>query len=120
MAIHRRLNTLAFLVCVLCFRLTVSQDGWFGPNKEFKCHCEYSCSSDGTCLGNGKCARGWFGLKCQHQDLTVLENTILSPNNDVLTDRDDNTCLSPTVKTITVTFNRTYVFTWLSLTVEDP
>ncbi|XP_055884514.1 uncharacterized protein LOC106056033 [Biomphalaria glabrata] len=109
-------NTPAFLVCLLCFEAAIAQDGWFGPNKEFRCHCESSCSSDGTCLGNGKCARGWFGLKCQHQDLTVLENTILSPNNNVLTDRDDSTCLS---QPVTVTFNRTYVLTWLRLVVKD-
>ncbi|KAI8773638.1 multiple epidermal growth factor domains protein 11, partial [Biomphalaria glabrata] len=50
-------------------------------------------------------------------DLTVLENSILLPNDNVLTDRDDTTCLS---QPVTVTFNRTYVFTWLRLTVKDP
>ncbi|KAI8773634.1 hypothetical protein BgiBS90_026052, partial [Biomphalaria glabrata] len=93
---------------------------WFGANNVFKCHCDSGCNLDGTCLNSGTCARGWFGLKCQHQDLTVLENTMLSTNNNVLTDRDDNTCLSDTDQSITVTFNRTYVFTWLRLTVKDP
>ncbi|KAK6991351.1 hypothetical protein BgiMline_014722, partial [Biomphalaria glabrata] len=49
-------------------------------------------------------------------DLTVLDGTILSPNNDILTDRNDSTCLS---QPVTVNFNRTYVFTWLRLTVKD-
>ncbi|KAI8773637.1 multiple epidermal growth factor domains 10 [Biomphalaria glabrata] len=114
MDLHR--NTPAFIVCLLCFQVAISQDGWFGPNNVFKCRCDPGCNLDGTCLNSGKCARGWFGLKCQHQDLTVLENTILSPNNNVLTDRDDTTCLS---QPVTVTFNRTYVLTWLRLVVKD-
>uniref|UniRef100_A0A2C9LZP6 Fucolectin tachylectin-4 pentraxin-1 domain-containing protein n=1 Tax=Biomphalaria glabrata TaxID=6526 RepID=A0A2C9LZP6_BIOGL len=54
------------------------------------------------------------------EDLTLLENTIISPNIDLLTDRDDTTCLNVSIQTINITFNITYVFTWIRLTVKDP
>uniref|UniRef100_A0A2C9L2J5 Fucolectin tachylectin-4 pentraxin-1 domain-containing protein n=1 Tax=Biomphalaria glabrata TaxID=6526 RepID=A0A2C9L2J5_BIOGL len=119
MATHCEGAICVCVVCILCFQTVESQEGWFGPNKEFKCHCESNCSSDGTCLGNGKCARGWFGLKCQHQDLTILENTVTTPNVSLLTDRDDRTCMNISGQTVVITFNRTYVFTWLRATVND-
>ncbi|KAI8773659.1 multiple epidermal growth factor domains protein 11, partial [Biomphalaria glabrata] len=119
MATHCEGAICVCVVCILCFQTVESQDGWFGPNKEFKCHCESSCSSDGTCQGNGKCARGWFGLKCQHQDLTILENTVTTPNISMLTDRDDRTCMNISGQTIVITFNRTYVFTCLRATVNE-
>ncbi|XP_055884504.1 multiple epidermal growth factor-like domains protein 10 [Biomphalaria glabrata] len=62
----------------------------------------------------------YFQVSISQEDLTVLDNTILSPSNNLLTDKDDETCLSQSVQTITVTFNRTYVFTWLRLAVKDP
>ncbi|KAK6991375.1 platelet endothelial aggregation receptor 1 [Biomphalaria glabrata] len=119
MASYSERATYISVLCVLCMQLIKSQDGWFGPNKEFKCHCESSCISDGTCQGNGKCARVWFGLKCQHHDLTVLDNTATSPSINILTDRDDSTCMSLSGQSIVISFNRTYVFTWVRLTVQD-
>ncbi|XP_055887208.1 uncharacterized protein LOC106066310 isoform X2 [Biomphalaria glabrata] len=119
MVVHTKKELCVCALYVLCIHMIKSQDGWFGPNKEFKCHCESSCSSDGSCLGNGKCARGWFGLKCQYQDLTILENTVTTPNVSMLTDRDDRTCMNISGQTIVITFNRTYVFTWLRATLND-
>ncbi|KAI8773661.1 platelet endothelial aggregation receptor 1 [Biomphalaria glabrata] len=119
MALYDERTISVCLLCVLCIHMIASQDGWFGPNQEFKCHCESSCSSDGTCLGNGKCARGWFGLKCQHQDLILLDNTPISTNASILTDQDDRSCMDISGQTIVVTFNITYVFTWMRVALQD-
>ncbi|KAK0065112.1 hypothetical protein Bpfe_005670, partial [Biomphalaria pfeifferi] len=52
-------------------------------------------------------------------DLTFLDNTATSPSINILTDRDDSTCMSLSDQTIVITFNRTYVFTWMRLAVKD-
>uniref|UniRef100_A0A2C9KID1 Fucolectin tachylectin-4 pentraxin-1 domain-containing protein n=1 Tax=Biomphalaria glabrata TaxID=6526 RepID=A0A2C9KID1_BIOGL len=52
-------------------------------------------------------------------DLTILENTVTTPNVSMLTDRDDRTCMNISGQTIVITFNRTYVFTWLRATLND-
>ncbi|KAH9492446.1 hypothetical protein Btru_029124 [Bulinus truncatus] len=90
----------------------------FGSNSQYKCHCDNQCKTDGTCDNNGKCQSGWFGLKCQYQDLVTLEGTTTSPNISKLLDRDDKTCLE-TFGNVIINFNRPFVFTWLRLVVNN-
>ncbi|XP_055887213.1 uncharacterized protein LOC106072369 isoform X2 [Biomphalaria glabrata] len=118
MALLMKRNLYRCILCVLCMPAIRSQVDWFGPNKEFKCHCESSCSYDGTCLGNGKCARGWFGLKCQYKDLIFLDKTRTLPNVNILTDRDDSTCMNISDQ-IVITLQRTDIFTWMRVTVQE-
>ncbi|XP_059172017.1 uncharacterized protein LOC131953044 [Physella acuta] len=100
----------------LCYCLWVfSAQGvkWFGPNSQYMCHCEDDqCDDSGQCVSGSKCARGWFGIKCQYVDLA-------SGLSDVLTDGDDSTCTSDTDITI-VDLREEFPFTWLRLTVIDP
>uniref|UniRef100_UPI0038B3A254 hypothetical protein n=1 Tax=Staphylococcus aureus TaxID=1280 RepID=UPI0038B3A254 len=41
------------------------EDGWFGPECNFKCRCQQSCNFEGECPD--KCEVGWFGYKCQYR-----------------------------------------------------
>ncbi|KAH9494750.1 hypothetical protein Btru_017789, partial [Bulinus truncatus] len=91
---------------------------WFGPNNKYKCNCETSCNTDGTCTNNGKCNSGWFGLKCQYQDLVVQSLTTISTSADKLTDRNDTTCLE-TDRDVVIDFNRNFVFTWLRIVINN-
>ncbi|KAK6991354.1 hypothetical protein BgiMline_014725, partial [Biomphalaria glabrata] len=92
---------------------------WFGPNSIYKCHCDNGCENDGSCSQNGVCQKGWFGLKCQYQDLATIENVIRNQELNKLTDRSDSTCLDHQNQELIIQWNRTFVFTWLRIVVND-
>ncbi|XP_055884515.1 uncharacterized protein LOC129926176 [Biomphalaria glabrata] len=109
-----------FLLSCVYFYANLSQSvSWFGPKKIYKCHCDNGCEKNGSCSQNGVCQKGWFGFKCQYQDLATIENVIPNPELDNLTDRNDSTCLDQQYQELNITWNRTYVFTWLRIVVND-
>ncbi|KAK0046233.1 multiple epidermal growth factor-like domains protein 6, partial [Biomphalaria pfeifferi] len=68
------------------------EDGWFGPECRYKCHCQHSCNHDGKCPD--KCDLGWFGYKCQYR---TTEYKAVADNGDLtftLNDDDDATCIN--------------------------
>ncbi|XP_055884711.1 uncharacterized protein LOC129926214, partial [Biomphalaria glabrata] len=76
---------------------------------EYKCQCKRQCQDNLKCADNDKCKRGWFGYRCQYQDLAVFNATLTTepPSRNVswLTDQNDNTCNTETdLKSITVTW----------------
>ncbi|CAL1548761.1 unnamed protein product [Lymnaea stagnalis] len=130
------MNTFNFLISVvtLAFQLSMvnsqagcSQTGLFGSSCQYKCHCENEkCNSrTGQCTDNSKCVTGWFGLGCQYQDLTSAPSAAISTNplqtsNMWITDRNDSTCNRDIdLQSVNVTWNSTYPFSWLRLTVKD-
>ncbi|KAK3786517.1 hypothetical protein RRG08_046412 [Elysia crispata] len=52
----------------LCSERTQCENGWFGPDCQYQCHCVGSAPcgrEDGSCsLG---CHKDWFGPDCQYQ-----------------------------------------------------
>ncbi|KAH9494746.1 hypothetical protein Btru_017777, partial [Bulinus truncatus] len=123
--ILRNLKTeIVLLLYIVTVDLTdcadIANDGFFGPNSEYKCHCANGCNIEGMCINNDPCSKGWFGLKCQYQDLATIEGTYIQPSAvDILTDRNDATCLQNNEKTVNVIFNTTYVFTWMRIVVNN-
>ncbi|XP_059172022.1 uncharacterized protein LOC131953048 [Physella acuta] len=100
-------------LCCCLWVLSIQGVKWFGPNSKYMCHCEDDqCDVSGQCVNGSKCARGWFGIKCQYVDLA-------SGLSDVLTDGDDSTCTSDTDIAI-VDLREKFPFTWLRLVVIDP
>ncbi|CAL1539558.1 unnamed protein product, partial [Lymnaea stagnalis] len=90
-----------FLFCstwtLLIHPILSCDTGWFGSKCQFKCHCESACKATGECTGGATCARGWFGLHCQKQDLLTIANTTITlepeqTSSSWLTDSDDATC----------------------------
>ncbi|XP_059172016.1 uncharacterized protein LOC131953043 isoform X3 [Physella acuta] len=107
-------NVILYLTLCSCLWVFSTQGvKWFGPSSQYMCHCEDDqCDDSGQCVNGSKCARGWFGIKCQYVDLA-------SGLSDVLTDGDDSTCTSDTDIAI-VDLREEFPFTWLRLTVIDP
>ncbi|KAK0065079.1 hypothetical protein Bpfe_005637, partial [Biomphalaria pfeifferi] len=52
-------------------------------------------------------------------DLATIENVIPNLELDNVTDRNDSTCLDQQYQELNVTWNETYVFTWLRIIVND-
>ncbi|KAK6961404.1 stabilin-2-like isoform X2, partial [Biomphalaria glabrata] len=71
---------------------------WFGPNCQFKCHCNNGCSLTGECTTDGVCEGGYFGYLCQYRDLAKeLDQT--APE---LTDNEDTTCLNDNPQSVSI------------------
>ncbi|CAL1532167.1 unnamed protein product [Lymnaea stagnalis] len=95
--------------------------GWFGPKCQYKCHCtNNNCESSGECRAGSTCVVEWFGPACQYQDLFSLRTTTTAPAADVLKDRNDNTCVTSGLNTLTVTFNMSYPITWIRFKLRQP
>ncbi|KAH9489060.1 hypothetical protein Btru_059370 [Bulinus truncatus] len=100
--------------------------GWFGPNCQYRCHCDTSgqCDVNGQC--SAKCAAGWFGLKCQYQDLATVSGVTLTTTPAVTTstwlnDGDDVTCNGDqSLQSLKITWNTSYPFTWMRFKVKKP
>ncbi|KAH9515227.1 hypothetical protein Btru_013945 [Bulinus truncatus] len=118
------------MICLIYFlELTTSQDKVCddGDFCTFKCHCNHQCSTTtGHCPSNAKCYMGWFGLRCQYEDLVSISGANVStspvlPNVDWLTDRNDSTCnTDKRLQSITVTWDKSYPLTWLRITLSEP
>ncbi|KAK6961031.1 stabilin-2-like isoform X2, partial [Biomphalaria glabrata] len=63
----------------------------YGPDCRFQCKCKTGCSASGECQTDGVCKNGYFGYLCQFRDLAFLKTEQDMP---ILTDNDDQTCIS--------------------------
>ncbi|KAH9488841.1 hypothetical protein Btru_058740 [Bulinus truncatus] len=64
------------------YRHPLCEKKFFGPSNQYLCHCRDSCEDDGNCIGqSGQCEPGWFGLRCQYQDVAV--NSKVEPSEAV-------------------------------------
>ncbi|XP_055884564.1 uncharacterized protein LOC106070731 isoform X2 [Biomphalaria glabrata] len=94
---------------------------------KYKCRCIKPCQADFKCATNDKCQSGWFGFRCQYQDLAVFGATVTTnpPGmyTDWLTDENDYTCnTAKDLNSITVTWAKLEAIplTWWRITVNDP
>ncbi|KAH9515229.1 hypothetical protein Btru_013957 [Bulinus truncatus] len=93
---------------------------WFGPSGSFKCHCTTECDAEGFCLFNGTCASGWFGLRCQYQNIVTKGSFQPSQYYSMLSDGDNTTCINDSsLQSVNVTWEKPYPFTWMRLTLTD-
>ncbi|KAH9502201.1 hypothetical protein Btru_070384 [Bulinus truncatus] len=91
---------------------------WFGPNNNLRCHCTTGCNSEGFCVNNGKCISGWFGIKCQYQN--IANNGTFNPPqySSILNDGDNTTCIDDSsFQSLEVKWDTSYPFTWMRLVV---
>uniref|UniRef100_A0A2C9KG71 EGF-like domain-containing protein n=1 Tax=Biomphalaria glabrata TaxID=6526 RepID=A0A2C9KG71_BIOGL len=81
------------------------------------CHCTTSCNN-GLCSGFGQCQSGWFGPRCQYNDLAKAKDaTVILPQRNAsinLNDSNDDTC-EYNVSDVTVTWGTNYPLTWIRL-----
>ncbi|KAH9487598.1 hypothetical protein Btru_073012 [Bulinus truncatus] len=98
--------------------------GWFGSKCQYLCHCDFDdwCDFDGSC--STKCASGWFGTGCQYRNLVLISGLTLvtTPPMTIkwLTDNDDASCnVDSDLKSVTLSWNTLYPFTWLRVKVKD-
>ncbi|KAK3783666.1 hypothetical protein RRG08_059854 [Elysia crispata] len=76
----------------LCSARTQCEDGWFGPDCQYQCHCAGSapCNKhDGSCSSG--CHQDWFGPACQYASV-AFNVTFRQKNVSWLADKDDMTC----------------------------
>ncbi|GFN85817.1 multiple epidermal growth factor-like domains protein 6 [Plakobranchus ocellatus] len=105
----------------ICMAQTCSQAGWFGNKCEFQCHCANNAECDQT---TGACSNGcdprWFGPACQY----VASEFTLSGSNglrsiepvlplDLVLDKDDSTCVSEYLQSVTATLKTPQPLTWI-------
>ncbi|XP_055884569.1 uncharacterized protein LOC106070736 isoform X1 [Biomphalaria glabrata] len=93
----------------------------------YKCHCNRPCEDDFKCSDDDKCQSGWFGYRCQYQDLAVFNATLttnpLGMNISWLTDQNDYTCNTANdLKSVTVTWPvlKAIPLSWTRVTVNEP
>ncbi|KAH9490869.1 hypothetical protein Btru_033713 [Bulinus truncatus] len=117
---------LLFLLCCYKQSQAACTFGWFGPNCQYKCHCDTSGQCDVTGQCSTKCAAGWFGLKCQYQDLTALPGVTVTttPSQTTstwLNDGDDVTCNDDqSLQSLKISWNTSNPFTWMRIKVKEP
>ncbi|XP_055887341.1 uncharacterized protein LOC106057666 isoform X2 [Biomphalaria glabrata] len=92
--------------------LALCSENFFGSRCQYKCQCQDLCEGDGSCVRNSsQCLPGWFGLKCQYQDMAETADV-----QSCLSSSDRQTCQkSSTLDTILLTWSEPQVFTWLRL-----
>ncbi|KAH9492070.1 hypothetical protein Btru_026747 [Bulinus truncatus] len=113
------LNSLK-IIFILCSFAPITDGLCIDENRcEYKCNCETNCTNnDGLCRPPAKCKKGWFGLRCQYQDLMNVENVTvaISPPQPMHHLADDNDATYATsVKYVTVSWNTPYPLTWTRL-----
>ncbi|KAI8773343.1 platelet endothelial aggregation receptor 1 [Biomphalaria glabrata] len=94
---------------------------------QYKCQCSKNCKDDFQCSENDTCKPGWFGYRCQYQDLAVSGATVFTDpsgrRTDWMTDQDDNTCNNEEdLKSVTLSweYSKAIPLTWTRLTVSKP
>ncbi|CAL1536336.1 unnamed protein product [Lymnaea stagnalis] len=97
-------------------------ENMFGENCNLPCHCkDKKCDENGQCKEHSSCEEGWFGARCQYQDLAVKGQltTVPKHNPELITDADDATCLLE-LKNLHFNFTEPLTFTWMRLSVLEP
>ncbi|XP_059168915.1 receptor-type tyrosine-protein phosphatase epsilon-like [Physella acuta] len=111
-----------FLSSYFIFLALGCDQGWFGSNCQFKCHCKQRnmCSDQGQCSNGGKCDDEWFGPSCQYYDLARSRdlNTAKTTDIQTVTDGDDLTC-QPVVSNMTFTWTNSYLITWIRIITSN-
>ncbi|XP_055885066.1 uncharacterized protein LOC106057808 isoform X2 [Biomphalaria glabrata] len=91
------------------------EDGWFGPECQYKCRCQQPCSPEGECPD--MCEVGWFGYKCQYSLITYTATANQSQEDitELLNDDDETTCIDIGEQLIVLDLNRIYYNPWIRL-----
>ncbi|KAH9490855.1 hypothetical protein Btru_033554 [Bulinus truncatus] len=107
------------LLTIITSRTSQAYD-WFGPNNNLRCHCTTDCNSEGVCVNNGTCISGWFGIKCQYQNIANKGTFNPQQYSSILNDGDNATCINDSsLQSLEVKWNKSYPLTWLRLVVKD-
>ncbi|KAK3772218.1 hypothetical protein RRG08_064667, partial [Elysia crispata] len=113
----------ALILFMICFFGTsqaetpCTNDGWFGPNCQYQCHCAGSApcdKHDGSCSSG--CHQDWFGPACQYARMSFTT----SGGESWLTDSDDTTCNTGNNQSVTVTLDTAIPLTWVRVVVSEP
>ncbi|GFO17992.1 fucolectin-related protein [Plakobranchus ocellatus] len=121
---YNKIGLKIFILFLLCApRVYVAQSqscdqGWFGDECQFQCHCAVNTGCDPS---NGTCSAGcdpqWFGPACQY---AVSELKVTSWSNLAwLKDNDDTTCNDRNVQPLTVELVTPHPLTWVRIVVRD-
>ncbi|GFO27357.1 multiple epidermal growth factor-like domains 10 [Plakobranchus ocellatus] len=121
---YNKIGFKIFILFLLCApRVYVAQSqscdqGWFGDECQFQCHCAVNTGCDPS---NGICSAGcdpqWFGPACQY---AVSELKVTSWSNLAwLKDNDDTTCNERNVQPLTVELVTPHPLTWVRIVVRD-
>ncbi|KAH9490854.1 hypothetical protein Btru_033553 [Bulinus truncatus] len=100
--------------CTNCF---------YSSGRKFQCHCADKCDSEGKCIGaSTDCSSGWFGLRCQYQNLAYyyIKNIEPSRAGGLLSGSTNSQCSNDSsLQSVSVTWNMSLPFTWLRLKLAD-
>ncbi|XP_055885061.1 multiple epidermal growth factor-like domains protein 10 isoform X2 [Biomphalaria glabrata] len=118
-----------FFVCIVAASAVLNsyqqaaqacENGWFGPECQYKCRCQQTCSPEGECPG--QCDVGWFGYKCQYSLVTYTATTGQSQDDLTfpLNDNNENTCVAIGNQAIVITFINICYKPWIRLHTQDP
>ncbi|KAK6991021.1 fucolectin-related protein, partial [Biomphalaria glabrata] len=96
------------------------EEGWFGPECQYKCRCQQSCNPEGECPD--KCEDGWFGYKCQYILDEYKATTNLSDEDvtHILTDENENTCINIEAEAVLIDLESLYYKPWIRLITQNP
>ncbi|KAK0046234.1 multiple epidermal growth factor-like domains protein 6 [Biomphalaria pfeifferi] len=117
------LNSIIAVYVILCayqHSAQACEEGWFGPECQYKCRCQESCSSEGECPD--KCQDGWFGYKCQYRLVQYKAKTFYSEDNltTVLNDNDEATCIQIEAEPISINLTTICYNPWIRLFTLQP
>ncbi|KAH9490853.1 hypothetical protein Btru_033552, partial [Bulinus truncatus] len=100
--------------CTNCF---------YNSGRRFQCHCADRCDSEGKCIGTSTdCSSGWFGFRCQYQNLAYyyIKNIEPSRAGGLLSGSTNNQCNNDSsLQSVSVIWNMSLPFTWLRLKLAD-
>ncbi|KAH9492881.1 Adhesion G protein-coupled receptor L4 [Bulinus truncatus] len=106
-----------FFILLLCFCSVQAPGGssFFGSSCQYKCHCNSSCDEDGRCVNqSGQCKPGWFGLRCQYQDIAA--NSTIEPS-DAVSLQSESCTRSSNTRFLKFTWKEHLPFTWMRITL---
>ncbi|KAK6990668.1 platelet endothelial aggregation receptor 1-like isoform X2 [Biomphalaria glabrata] len=91
----------------------------FGNECQYQCHCANGCETSGECV-NGKCAKGWFGFRCQYRNIAVDATVEPKRYTSWLTDGLNDTCNNDTtISSVTLLWDEEFLFTWMTIEVNN-
>ncbi|XP_055885050.1 multiple epidermal growth factor-like domains protein 10 isoform X1 [Biomphalaria glabrata] len=117
------LNSIIAVCVILCayqHSAQACEEGWFGPECQYKCRCQQSCSPEGECPD--KCQDGWFGYKCQYRLVQYKVKTFYSQVDltTLLNDNDETTCIQIEAEQIFINLTTIYYNPWIRLFTQQP
>uniref|UniRef100_A0A2C9KU42 Uncharacterized protein n=1 Tax=Biomphalaria glabrata TaxID=6526 RepID=A0A2C9KU42_BIOGL len=108
------------IVCAYQHSAQACEEGWFGPECQYKCRCQQWCSPEGECPD--KCQDGWFGYKCQYRLVQYKAKTFYSEVDltTLLNDNNETTCIQIEAEQIFINLTRIYYNPWIRLFTLQP